>query len=142
MPELTNLLLLIGEGAAVAIARGGWRRWAVFAAIAGFVVLSSRQIGELAGNGRADPAPAVALIPAHATVSVDRPRAIAVIEVTAAAAHKPVTENPCGDWLFVDRDGDEPFPAAPVRCGHGYHPVLGADPTGLSGTHWRLYRRD
>ena len=136
-------LLAIGVMAGRAWRAGGVRRFVVGAGLLLFAVATGVQDMALVTNRRADPGLAIAAMakpaPGGAAVSLDRPRASAVIEAAAAAAGYRVGFAPCGRFLFVDRDGDQPFPAAPLRCGRRYTVIAGADPTGLSGTHWRLY---
>ncbi|MHA6722980.1 hypothetical protein [Sphingomonas sp. RS2018] len=92
---------------------------------------------------RADPGRAIAMIlNGDPVVTLDRPRAEAVIDSAASSHGRSIRIADCAPWLFVDRDGDEPFPARPVRCGYAYALAAQADPAGISGTHWRLYRRE
>lgn len=103
----------------------------------------------LSADHRADPMRAIAAMravaPRGTTVGLDRPRASAVVEAAAASAGYPlvIVQPPCPDpdFLFVDRDGAESFLATLARCGSLYAPIAEAHPTGLSGTHWKLYRR-
>ncbi|WP_156347073.1 hypothetical protein [Sphingomonas sp. Leaf33] len=138
-------LLLVAEVGALALTRGGGWRGVAAAVLLVMVVGSVTRDAALIGNRRADPSIVVRVLrsaaPTGSTVSLDRERAAPVIQVAAAQAAYPVRIVPCGRFLFVDRDGDEPFPAAPTRCGLAYRPIVEAHPTGLSGTHWTLYER-
>ncbi|URW76636.1 glycosyltransferase family 39 protein [Sphingomonas donggukensis] len=139
------LLLMLGNALGGALIAGGRRRWVALALMVGFGIGAMAYAIDLVGNRRGDPARAIATIarssPAGAAIALDRPRASAVIEAAAAARRYPVRVLPCGDWLFVDRDGDEPFPDRPRRCGVTFHAVASGHPSGLSGTHWTLYER-
>jgi len=139
------LLLLVAEVTGPALVVGGWRR---VGAIVVLGVLATGSLARDAGmirNRRADPAAAIALLqraaPRGTTVTLDRIRAAPVLEIAAAQARYPLTLSACGDYLFVDRDGSQPFPKRPVRCGRSYRMMGGASVVGLSGTAWRLYRR-
>ena len=48
---------------------------------------------------------------------------------------------PAARFLFVERDGAEPFPAAPIHCAARYREIAGDTVQGLSGTQWKLYER-
>ncbi|MES2337455.1 MAG: glycosyltransferase family 39 protein [Pseudomonadota bacterium] len=143
--SLMALLLLASEAFAALVSRPGWPRVLAVALLAVVTMASSWHDVRLIANRRADPGAVIATIaraaPAGATIAIDRPRASAVIEVAAARRGYPLRLDACGRFLFVDRDGTEPFPATPTRCGAGYAPVAAAAPTGLSGTHWTLYER-
>ncbi|MCW3836837.1 glycosyltransferase family 39 protein [Sphingomonas canadensis] len=101
-------------------------------------------------NLRADPGKALEAIAAAASggaqAAVEHPRSAPVLRMAAAARRYPLelVEAPCppARFLFLDRDGDQPFPDSPARCGARYHVVAEGHPTGLSGTHWKLYERD
>ncbi|SOB87884.1 Dolichyl-phosphate-mannose-protein mannosyltransferase [Sphingomonas guangdongensis] len=137
------LLLLGGDLAAIARLRRA--RLLAIGSLAFVTAASLLGAVRLVADQRADPGRALAIMavttPQDLSVALDRERASAVIEAAAAAHGAPVRFDRCGRWLFVDRDGTEPFAARPVRCGRYYSPVTEAHPTGLSGTHWRLYRR-
>ncbi|HWK35740.1 glycosyltransferase family 39 protein [Sphingomonas sp.] len=139
------LLLLAGEVTGGALARRGAVRIGALVMLAAVLVAGGWRDAALVADRRADPDRALQVIaaarPAGATATVERARAWPVLATAAAARRYPLTQSDCGEWLFVDRDGDEPFPATPVRCDHRYRPVIAGHPTGLSGTHWRLYRR-
>lgn len=100
-------------------------------------------------NRRADPGVAMdamaAAAPAGTDISVERDRSSAIFRAAGASRHYPVTviEAPCpaGRFLYIDRDGDDRFPDSATRCGAKYRLVTEGHPTGLSGTHWRLYER-
>lgn len=138
-------LLLVADAGAVALSRGGGWRIVALAALGAMLIGSVVRDAALIADRRADPSAVVrvmrSIAPAGSTVSLDRERAAPVLQVAAAQATYAAPIVPCGRFLFVDRDGDEPFPAAPTRCGVAYRPVAAAHPTGLSGTHWTLYER-
>ena len=125
-------------------------RWPVTAALALVVVASLITDWRIIGNRRADPGVAfdaiAARAPAGADAAVDRERASAILRAVAASHRYPlrVVETPCpaARFLFVDRDGTQPFPNPVTRCGAGYHVIAEGHPTGLSGTHWKLYERN
>jgi uncharacterized membrane protein len=100
----------------------------------------------LVQDRRADPGQALAAIaaraPSGADIAVDRPRSDAILKAAAASTGYPLTlHQPCpaARFLFVERDGDEPFPAIPTRCGARYREIAGDSVQGLSGTQWKLY---
>lgn len=139
------LLLLLAEALAGAFSRGGaWRLSAIFALAALLLGLAWQNI-RLLGNGRADPAAAITQMkrraPDGAIVTLDRPRAAPVIRIAAIQTGYRADIGDCGRFLFVDRDGGEVFPAAPMHCGRAYRPIASAHPLGLSGSHWTLYER-
>ncbi|WP_315760002.1 hypothetical protein [Sphingomonas sp. Y38-1Y] len=115
------------------------------------VVLAGSVLGDLdlIRNQRGNPAAAIRAMkqthPQGGTYAVEAERDAAVIDVAAAQARYParLIESlcPAADFLFVARDGSAPFPDRPARCGGDYRMVAGADTTGLSGNHWRLYLR-
>lgn len=98
---------------------------------------------------RADPGLALAAMrgraPEGTSAAVDQARASAVLRMVAASSgyRLAVVETACPAtrFLFVDRDGDQPFPDAPERCGARYAVIAEAHPHSLSGTHWKLYER-
>jgi uncharacterized membrane protein len=140
------LLLVAGESAAATFEGDRISGTVAAVLLAGFTVASLIAAAGLFRDQRADPGRAIAVLMAAelrgTTVALDRERASAVIEAGAASRHYPARIGSCGRWLFVDRDGTEPFEAVPRRCGRRYRPVAEAHPTGLSGTHWRLYRTE
>lgn len=97
---------------------------------------------------RADPARAIAAIatraPAGTDAAVEHPRSDAILIAAAASAHYPLQIRqtcPAARFLFVERDGDQPFPAAPTHCAARYREIAGDTVQGLSGTQWKLYER-
>lgn len=140
------LLLVAGELVGLALVRSHVSRNLALVLLGLFTLPALDAAWRLIDNQRSDPGRAVAFVQqaasGGATIAVERDRATAVIEAAAAAHRYPFRFDPCGTWLFVDRDGRDPFPPAPVRCGRRYHPVAYGYPTGLSGTYWKLYRRD
>ena len=143
--SVVALLLLAGEVAGSALRKRGILRWITLAVLCIILVGSAVRDLTITGDGRGDPSRAVAEMapraPKGATATVERARAAPVLEVAAASRGYRLALEPCGRFLFVDRDGTEPFPAAPILCGQRYRLIAGADPAGLSGTHWRLYER-
>lgn len=142
-------LMIVAIRAGERIAAGGWQRGVALAGMAAIVVASLAMDWTMVRDQRADPGRALAAMQARAPqgtdAAVDQARATAVLQMAAAAAHYPlaVTAAPCPAtrFLFIDRDGDQPFPAAPQRCGATYAVIAEAHPQGLSGTHWKLYER-
>lgn len=150
-------LLLSGVGALMLaavhsgprLAPGRAIRWLVAAALAVVTVASLVTDWRIAENRRADPGLAIdALLkrePAGTEVAVDRERSDAVLEAAAASRHYRIAltgpKCPPPPYLFVDRDGDQRFPDPAIRCGAPYHVIAEGHPTGLSGTHWKLYER-
>jgi hypothetical protein len=141
-------LMLVAVHSGPRLAPGRRLRVPVAAGLALVVLASLVTDWRLIINLRADPGPALdRLIAAHAPdIAVERDRASAIFRAAAASRHYPLTvvEAPCPAtrFLFVDRDGDTLFPAPATRCGANYHAVAEGHPTGLSGTHWKLYERD
>ncbi len=149
--------LLAGVAALMLIAiRSGPRmasdhalRWFVTAGFALVILASLITDTRIIANRRADPGRAVEVIaaraPTGAEAAVARARTSAALLAAAAAHHYPlrVVETPCPAtrFLFVDRDGQQPFPERQARCGAVYRPLVEAHPVGLSGTHWKLYER-
>ena len=86
-----------------------------------------------------------AIAPAGATILLDRDTELAMVEYAAAEKHYSLTivQNGCqpAPFLFVDRFKGETFPGTIDRCGGHYVPIAAATASGLSGTHWTLYRR-
>lgn len=99
----------------------------------------------LVENLRGDPSRAiralVAVAPDGAAVSVALSRSTAILRAAARSQRYPLTiaDSPCAPFRFIERDGDNPFPDPLVRCGRIYAEIARGDPTGLSGSHWRLY---
>jgi hypothetical protein len=139
------LLLLIAGLAGEALGSAGTSRAVALPLLALVLGASLWTDAALIGSRRADPAAAIAAMraraPAGATVSLDRDRAEPVVGSAAAQAGYAVRIAPCGRFLFVDRDGAQRFPQAPVLCGGSYRPIAEAHPVGLSGSHWTLYER-
>ncbi|WP_326524303.1 hypothetical protein [Sphingomonas sp.] len=139
------ILLFAGEALGATLARPGRSRLAGILALGLLLIGSVREDIRIVQDRRADTGAAIAAMharaPGGATVTLDRPRASAVVEVGAARLAYPVRITPCGRFLFVDRDGEEPFPTRPSLCGAQYRPIAGGIAFGLSGTHWRLYER-
>jgi hypothetical protein len=143
-------LMLVAVHSAPRLAAQRRLRYVVGAALALVVVASAVTDLRLIANRRADPGLALDAIaaraPAGTQVAVDRERSSAILRAGAASRHYPMTviEAPCPatPFLFIDRDGTEPFPDPAIRCGVRYHVIAEGHPTGLSGTHWKLYERD
>ncbi|MBO9712744.1 hypothetical protein [Sphingomonas sp.] len=151
-------LLLSGMGAVMLAAvhtaprlAAGYRwRWPVIVALSVVIVASLVTDWRIAVNRRADPAAAidamVARAPGGAEVAVGFSRSAAVLQAGVAARRYPIriVEAPCPAtrFLYLDRNGGDPFPAVATRCGSRYHEIAGARPTGLSGLPWKLYERD
>ncbi|WP_156359856.1 hypothetical protein [Sphingomonas sp. Leaf10] len=98
-------------------------------------------------NLRGDPGRAVrtlaAVAPHGATVSVALSRSTAILNAAARSRRYPLTiaDSPCAPFRFIERDGYNPFPDRLIRCGRSFREIARGDPTGLSGSHWRLYAR-
>lgn len=143
-------LMLVAVHSGPRLVPGHGLRWPVTAALALVVIASLITDWRIIGNRRADPGVAfdaiIARAPTGAEAAVDRERSSAVLRAAAASRHYPlqVIEAPCpaARFLFVDRDGKQPFPDPEIRCGAGYHVIAEGHPTGLSGTHWKLYERN
>ena len=139
------LLLVAADLFGVAMRRGRAVRFGALAVAIALSALALVEDARFIGAARGDPARAVAMIraraPSGSAVAIDRPRAEPVLAVAAARAGYPLDVARCAPFLFVDRDGDEPFPARPLLCGRRYVPITGARTHGLSGTHWTLYER-
>jgi hypothetical protein len=145
--------LLAGVGALMLVAmHSGPRlaprhalRWPVTAALTLVTVAALITDWRIITNRRADPGVAAAMLPAGSEVAVEHPRSAAILRAGAASRRQPLTivEAPCPAtrFLFVDRDGNQPFPDPAIRCGTRYRPVAEGHPTGLSGTHWKLFER-
>lgn len=144
-----GLLMLLAFRAGQRFAEAGYLRWLVLAGLGVVGVASAVADARIIADKRADPGMALqaitARVPQGADVAVDRPRATPVLRAMAASAHYQMTvvETPCPAtrFLFIDRDGKEPFPEHPERCGAHYRAIAEAHPGGLSGTHWKLYER-
>lgn len=139
------ILLVMAEIAAVTLPHPGRRRGIAAFGLIAFLAGATWHDVRLLSDRRADPSVAITLMraraPGGATVSLDRARAAPVVDVAAAQSGYNARIVPCGQFLFVDRDGTEAFPAVPVRCGRRYQPIGHAAPGGLSGSHWTLYER-
>jgi uncharacterized membrane protein len=114
-------------------------------AIALVMALSSATLIE---DRRADPGQAIAALaaraPQGADIAVDHPRSDAILTAAAASARYPLALQqacPGARFLFIERDGDEPFPASPLHCAARYGEIAGDTVQGLSGTQWKLYER-
>lgn len=144
--SVVALLLVLAEDGGWAVRRGGGTRWLALGLVVAVCGGSLSEDVALVRNQRADPAAAIAAMRARApdgtTVALDQPRASAVIDAASASARYRVSLAQCGRFLFVDRDGDTPFPHRPARCGRHYRVIAEGHPTGLSGTHWMLYTRE
>lgn len=97
---------------------------------------------------RADPGAAIATLasraPGGADIALDRPRSDAILKAAAATARYRLTLRqacPAARFLFIERDGDEPFSSAPAHCSRRYREIAGDTVEGLSGTQWKLYER-
>ncbi|TKD50825.1 hypothetical protein [Sphingomonas baiyangensis] len=142
------MLLLLADAIGRLWARGGVMRVAACVALMAFAVGSLATDLALIENRRGDPAKAIDAIvqrsPNGARIMIDHPRDAAVVEIAAAqaGARLAIDTGRCADYLFLSRDGSDPLPRAPVRCGARYRPIVTGHTTGLSGNHWRLYLRD
>jgi len=139
------LLLLVGDLAATASAKGRWL-WAIL--LIGLLAGSLALDAQLIANRRADPGRAVAAIAARAPggsmVMIDNPRDYAVLHSAAAVRrYRLGIVQGCGDtpFLFLERNRPDPFPALAMRCGAVFRPVTTSLTEGLSGMDWRLYGR-
>lgn len=125
---------------------GAWRMAAVVVATV-FTTAAMVRTVELVGNLRGDPGLAIREIearqPKGAIIAVEHSRSTAILLTAARSTGYPlgVTTAPCpaARFRFVERDGTAPFPAQPNACGRSYREIARGDPTGLSGSHWRLY---
>jgi hypothetical protein len=140
----------------IAIRSGGrlearnWLAGPVAALLFLITVASLITDARLIANRRGDPGAALDLVqaaePAGGQVAVDMPRSSAVLRMAAASRDYPIAiveaACPAPRFLFADRDGKQPLPDAPERCGARYRPVAEGHPSGLSGTHWKLYERN
>lgn len=142
-------LMIVALRAGERIAAGGWQRIAAATGIGAIAVASLVLDGAIIRDQRADPGLALAAMrgraPQGTVAAVEQARASAVLEAAAASSGYRLTviDAPCPAtrFLFVDRDGDAPFPDAPERCGSKYAVIAEAHPHSLSGTHWKLYER-
>ncbi len=140
-------LLLVGDVLGGMWPRRGALRWTAIALIAVVAAASLRADIELIRNQRGDVARAIEeaerIRPTGTTMRVESPRAGAVLK--AAAAHRGYRidllkqDCPPAALVFIDRDGNAPFPASVVQCGIPYRVAAEGRTTGLSGNHWRLY---
>ena len=145
-----GLLMLVSIAAGYCLASRAQRHRiaarTVIAIAVAFALFADWQIIE---NRRADPGVALdalaARAPTGAGVAVDRQRSSAILRAASASRHYPmrIVETPCAaaPFLFIDRDGADPFPDPATRCGARYRVIAEGHPTGLSGTHWKLYER-
>ncbi|MCW3847853.1 glycosyltransferase family 39 protein [Sphingomonas sp. LB-2] len=140
-------MMLVAMHSGPRLAPGRASRLPVGAALALVTIAALITDNRIIANRRADPAPVIdSLIAAQESeIAVERDRSTAILRMAAASRHLPLTviEGPCPAtrFWFVDRDGDAPFPDPAVRCDNPYHVVAEGHPTGLSGTHWKLYER-
>lgn len=126
----------------------GWRIVAIAVGVA-FLAGAAKRDSAMTANLRGDPGRAVTALAARspngATVSVELSRSTAILIAAARAQGYriavPTAPCPAAPFRFVERDGDASFPAPMTACGRTYRPIAHGDPTGLSGTHWRLYAR-
>lgn len=140
-------LLLLAAIALSSAARQPVGRWLAAAIGLAFLANTAWADGALLRNLRGDPGRAVATLahtaPHGAAVSLDYARSSAILIAAARSQHYPITlaSTPCppARFHFVERDGDAAFPTIPNWCGRPYREVARGDPSGLSGTHWRLY---
>ncbi len=140
------MLVAINSGPRLSPRRAS--RFLVGAVLAVVIMVSLIADWRIIQNRRADPALAMQIISSTDTheVAVERERSTAIFRAAAASIDYPLTivETPCPAtrYLFVDRDGNAPFPDPATRCGAPYRVIAEGHPTGLSGTHWKLYERD
>lgn len=146
LPACAGILLLVALMIGNGFARG--QRRAALLALA--LILAPMLWADrlMLADHRADPARALSAIaarsPAGADVALDRARSEAILAAAAASARYPLALRqscPAARYLFIERDGDEPFPTAPSHCGTAYREIAGDTVRGLSGTQWKLYRR-
>lgn len=144
------VLMLIAIHCGARLARPGLLRWPIAALLALVVTASLITDWRIATNLRADPGKAlvamsVRVLETKFDVAVEHPRSAAVLRAAMAGRGGTlvIVETPCpaARFLFLDRDGDQPFPGEPERCGARYRIIAEGHPTGLSGTHWKLYER-
>ena len=145
-----GLLMLLSIGAGYCLAsRAKRHRISAQIIIAIAVLFALYADWQIIQNRRADPGVAFdalsARAPAGAEVAVDRERSTAVLRAASASRRYPVeiVETPCPAtrFLFIDRDGGDPFPDPATRCGATYAVIAEGHPNTLSGTHWKLYER-
>ena len=144
----TGLLVAVQIALAPHAAHNSWHKWLAFAALAVLLAFMLHRDWTVIRDHRADPAQALAAIaaraPTGAEAAVERTRSDAILIAAAAAARYPLQVRqacPAARFLFVERDGAEPFPAAPIRCDARYREIAGDTVQGLSGTQWKLYER-
>ncbi len=143
------LLLWVSIALPVAWRRGiGWQIVTIAVGVI-FVAGAAKRDAAMIANLRGDPGRVVTALaersPDGAIVSVELSRSTAILIAAARSRHYriaiPTTPCPAAPFRFVERDGDASFPAPMLACGSSYRPIAHGDPTGLSGTHWRLYDR-
>lgn len=140
-------LLLLATIALSSAARKPVERWLAGGIALAFLGNAAWADGTLLRNLRGDPGLAVTTLasaaPHGAVVSLDYPRSSAILIAAARSQHYPLTlaDTPCppARFHFVERDGNAAFPTMRNWCGRPYREVARGDPSGLSGTHWRLY---
>jgi len=143
---LPPMLLLAAITLSSAV-RKAFVRWLAGAIGLAFLANAAWADGALLRNLRGDPGRAVAALaraaPHGAAVSLDYARSSAILIAAARSQRYPITlaDTPCppARFHFVERDGNADFPTTPNWCGRRYREIARGDPTGLSGTHWRLY---
>lgn len=132
--------------------RIGWGGWARGLSLAGLALLTASALWmdlTVIRDRRADPGMAIDAMrtraPQGADVAVDQDRSSAVMRTAARSRRYPLAlvEGPCPAtrFLYVDRNGGEPFPRVTGRCGAFYRPIAEAHPQAVSGIHWKLYER-
>lgn len=125
--------------------------WRPLALSIGVIFLAGAVQRDIAmtGNLRGDPGRAIATLAARAPngaiVSVELPRSTAILIAAARSQGYrlaiPTAPCPAAPFHFVERDGDASFPTQMLVCRRAYRPIAHGHPTGLSGSHWRLYAR-
>lgn len=150
---LTATLVLLGLSLVIGASLTGRRPLPALLALALLIAAMLPLDLTIILDRRADPAGALAAIAARARdggdVAVDHPRSEAILAAAAASAAYPLTlrrscspaASPPARFLFIERDGDAPFPAAPIHCNRRYREIAGDRVQGLSGTQWKLYER-
>jgi hypothetical protein len=141
---LTSVAALLFAAGAIAVAD---RLRAALALALLLVPMAALSLQTIADQ-RADPARALAAIAARAPTgtdaAVERPRSEAILIAAATSARYPLALRqscPAARFLFVERDGAEPFPATATHCGTVYREIAGDTVDALSGTQWKLYER-
>jgi len=137
----TTLLLLVAELLAVP-------RW--FAMLPLYLILAASVVVDLTiiDNQRGAPGSAIATMkaisPGGAAALLGNSRDSAVLEAAASAhGYKLHIGASCAEagFLFAEANPSARFPAAMVRCGAPFRPVVAGQTDGLSGMDWQLYER-